>query len=972
MSSAATPESTDIARSCPPAAPPVVATAGGRAGSPPGPQVGPGGESAGGPALSVVPDSEPLELGAITSELAVALGGHQAVVDVALEAGATGDTLELLDLDGSQCSATWSAAASTWTLSPEDRRGVVLHPQMASRLATADETTTIVIVGGTAATLAATAFSPEGSVVVGVQSPLALDSTALATHGVDTLVTGRRVVLLPELDPAESPPTHSQTKEASDLLTTLGALNVVISTTPTETSLLDFLTGPLADPEAVLGKILDTAKPIATIKQPPLKRRPASGRVDELGDFVSTHLGQIVSICPEQRSKEGKLESNPEAYAGHLDGRRVYATRTLLEAAVTIERIVEVSDDLATPPPVLTLRYGLDIQIGTGDNATHRHIEVADGILDKPGTWRAFAGAEGAAVRLGEGGMGQMGGQRIAEAIRGTITPATPVVARVTRTGWKAHQGQAIFIDATGAHGMTGKNGNVSGEVHGVVAGIDIPDAAGFTPRQVKESVRALIQAVDLFVDPTTWITGLAATYKALSGCNPEACLWVVGDKGSGKSFMVGALASCLGPTFGPKVAMFKPDGTVPHLRGAVHESHNIPLFIDDARQRSESTNGTQENLLEIAARVAYEGGSAVPPKSEQDASGKWVQAPLRRSRPMVCISGECTPPDYAGSTIERLLVVQVTRETSFKPGAADLLKEICDAHSFLPSTAGYLRHRAQVITEEYDADLDAARSALTASTNAAADRSIASHAGLTAASPRVREVTRTFVTGAAIFLDWAAECGAIGFDERDRLVSEWAKIIISAAVIHTATNLTDSTPGDQVLEEIKGQIAAGLLTVGPATNPRQKSVGEIVRVGGIEHVALIPAVVRPIAKSLHITNSLGRAMSPVLNVDRDQAARKVHVASGEKIRAFVVAPEKMDPRFYQTQTVVETNRWGDQEERVVKVPPPPEAYELDPTPADEWVDDFDSDFSAIKLVGVEQADEPTRPPRATLREVSI
>lgn len=930
------------------------------------------------PVLRVVGDATPLDFGPLGEEHADMLGRHQAVIDVAVAAGATttsrddapewargsDDSMALLTLtglDGAPVAITLAGADPAW------RGGLLL---VAATAQFVDEASSpIVLVEGTANALAVAAFAPTDTIVACVPSPRHLTSAELSAPRVDEMVTGRQVILCTSASPATNRPAHDRVREVSTLLAALGAVSVTVITTPTGTP-LEFLTGHLADPMEVLRNLIAGAQPVAKIKAPAALRRAAAGMATytngqaSLGDFASSLLGQIVSVGPVQRDDLGKT-SNPawQRFAGYRDGEPVYAWRTLLEASVTVERIIEVLDDLAHGS-VPVLRYVLDVQIGAEGGATHYVIEVADRELSDPSLWRTYIGAEGAGSRFGDGGMGAQGGQRISEAIRGTITESTPVEIRLMRTGWWSNGKVARWLDATGGHGPEDKTPFVAAMVHNAAALINIPPASQFTIGEIQASVRVLLEVLD-YVDPGIWITGLAATFYALAGQNPEAVLWWVGEKGAGKSFLLGMLCSILGPTFGPKRGMFKPEATVAAMRASLHECHNVPVWIDDVRQRATAgKQQAQDDATELAIRVGYEGGSATPAKSEQDAAKKWSPAPVRDSHPFVCVGGESLPPDRSVSSIERLLVIPVRIDSSMKPGAKEHLEELHGRQAFAAAGAAFLQYRARTIAEDHGADLRAARIALSAHTDALAGKWLSSDA-MAAVSPRVREVARTFLAGAVILLEFAAECGAISFDDGEQAYRRWAKVILTSATDHYAANLESAGVGDQILEAIKGQIASRRLCIGKPID-REIQVGDIVNVDGVDHIVLIPEEVRKVARALEISGSgLARQMAPVLLVGPKRPDRRARVNGGESIWTFVVLLEKMDPAHYRT---TETDgQWGVKVSRVV-VP------DLEPTPALDSEAEFDSGAEADFADHADElpdllATDP-RPHRATIERV--
>jgi hypothetical protein len=901
------------------------------------------------PNLRVVGGTPPLNLGPLTEEHADILGRHQSVIDATVATGATtvsrdaapewsrGDDdsttlLTMTGLDSAPVMVTLTGVDPTW------HGGLLLIPSTAQFAD--DVSSPVILVEGTANALAVAAFAPADTVVAYVPSPRHLASAELRALGVDELVNGRQITLYTTTSPVTDRPAHDRAREVSTLLSTFDAASVNVVKT-SEGTPLEFLTGPLSDPASVLRKLISDASPIAKIKAPAARRKAVAGMVTytdgqaSLGDYVSTLLGQIVSVSPEQFDEQNKsITPKGQMFAGWRDDKRLYAYRTLFEASVTVERTIMVLDDLAHGS-IPMLRHVLDVQIGAGDEATHYAIDVADGELSNPSVWRTYIGAEGAAIIIGEGGMGDKGGQRIAEAIRGTITPSTPVDTRLMRTGWWSNNGVARWLDATGGHGPEDKTTSAAALVHNAAALIDIPPASQFKIWEIQASVRALFEVLD-WVDDAAWMTGMAATFYALSGQHPVGALWWVGDKGAGKSFILGMLCSILGPSFGPKHGMYKPEATLAAMRSSLHECHNVPMWIDDNRQRATaSKQQAQDDTMEMAIRASA-GGAEIPPKAELDASKKWAPAPIRDSHPFICVGGEALPPERSESSIERLLAISIIGATSIKPGGARHLEEMHARHAFAPAAAAFLQYRARTITEKHGADLRAARVALSAHTDEKSEKWLSSNA-MSGVSPRVKEVTATFLAGAAIFIDFAAECGAIDINDIDREYWRWAKVIIKSATNHYAANLASSGVGDQVLEAVKGQIASRRSCIGKPAD-KETPVGYIVKVGGVDHVALIPSEVRKVAQSLGISGSgLGRQMAPVLLVGPERTERKQRVDGSEPMWVYVVRLDKMDPAYYQTTET--PGQWGKEQVNKVAIP------DDESTPEPETAPDIETEF---------------------------
>jgi len=879
-----------------PSAPPVVAMVSGGVPAP-GPNSGPGVRSQG--HLQAVPDIE-LQMGDLPSELAAQLGDCQAVIDVARAGAHTAD--------GAPLELTWEDGRC---LVPDGYVGAVLW----SPVTTASSE--VVVVEGATNTLAATAFAADDVVVAGaVEGFGATDWTTLAP-----LVSGRPVTLIPDKDLTQDWQTFDAIDRAINSLEIVGASDVRIAINSTGKGLVELLTST-AEPTSVLANLLSNATAFRKNMRPS-GRRPARAMAtyedgdQNLGDFVSPRLGQIVQISPPQYTeREGKqvLVSKPEHLAGQVDGRDVFATKTLMEAAVTVIAATEVLDDLAYPPSPPQMRYQLDVQVGAGDGAGHYPLDVDDADLAKPTVWRPRLGAAGAAVTIEQAGMGPIGGQRIGEAIRRTISPSTQVNHRILRTGWfTASDGVARWCDRTGGHGPDEKTSSVAADLRTITAGVDIPGADFYSLREIQESVREVIRAADQFVDPTMWIAGVAATYRAVSGADREAVLWVHGKHGAGKSFTVSVLASALGPPFGPGREPPPPDATLASFRTMAYEAHEVPLFFDDARPLAERMGGGDQMVaLDTSVRVGYADSAQIKAKLESSGSGQWHAAPIRRTRPFMIITGEDPPPAHDPGTVERCLVLRVEHDTSLIRGAKEALETLCERRAFQPALAGYLRRRAQMITDEHGGDLETARRAITHDTKDLVAPWIEARPKMAGLGSRVRGTAHTFCGGAVTFLNWAADCRAITFDERDRLVQEWVGCLLDAVEASASTYLQGATVADQILDAVKDNIASGKYCIGTGSQ-NATVIGQIVSVGGQQHVALLPAVVEKIAREIGLTGniSIPSKMSDVVVPTTnkkgavERTTRQVRMG-GAKIWTYVIRTEKMSPGEYDTSKAVQ------------------------------------------------------------------
>lgn len=804
---------------------------------------------------------------------------------------------------------------------------VSVHPRMRDRFLDDTECTkTMVIVEGTKQYLVAVAYAPDDHIVVGIQGCTNWSSDGVALPEISELVRGRNVVVVFDADYRTNRDVWDQAKRLLDYSATVGAKSTLLASIPAgkKAGLDDFLRSVPADQRhQVLSNLIASASKMSG--RPPAKIRSQHGSTETRFDYVSTVLGEVCVAEWERRNTDGSVDTEQSlttelagmSSSGSMTGRRnVRRVSTLMFAAPHIITIIKEQDDLVHKAES-TISYELDIQVGREDTCTHHRVVVLDRHLHKIRGWLERAGC--ATVPLGQEACTPSGQQRIAEAIRRQVNEDTPTVWKVPHTGWVTHNGAAYWVDSTGGHGPSGKVSTVSAKLTGSVDAIEIPDAASFSEEDVRASFLSIINATNLFIDPTPWVIGICGSFLSLCGGHPQCAIYFIGGEGSGKTFITGGLASLISPLYGPETPMTNAEGTWPYFRDQAAQVHNCPIYIDDTRvKRGRALKDHQDNWIDLLIRVSYAGGSAMGGRKQQiNGTNEWATSPRRDVRPFVVLNGENQPSNAQASTLERLLIVDVTKDTSFKRTKESLkndpttlqhwgsnqLKELAESGAFQPAVAWSLSNVAASITNDFNGDIVEYRKFLEdageQSVNMMADALAIKDGKI---SPRVMHVARTFLTGLALFRSFAYRSGAISMEENRKLDDAWCEYIATAIKAHVTTNITPSKTRDHYLEELKQAVGSGRFSINRSTMPNKIQLGVTTKIempdgSKQDCVALIPSVASLIMGV--DVSQIRHAFKPMLVSGSDSpSTRKVKV-NGTSIRCMVLAPEHWDPAPY-------------------------------------------------------------------------
>ncbi|HVB00135.1 MAG TPA: DUF3854 domain-containing protein [Acidimicrobiales bacterium] len=804
---------------------------------------------------------------------------------------------------------------------PDDAGSVIsITPSMQSRL---DGDTTradkVLIVEGTKQAIFATAYAPDDVVVVGILGCWGWSFDKMAVAALDDLCKGRDVVVTFDADISSNRKVYDAAAALTLALSTIGAKSVRFLKVPGSKTigLDDFITRrPIDNRAFASAKMITDATLFNKVKKPP-RASSALNTGDEKFDFISDELGEVIEAVFESIADDGSVakEHINLTIAGTIEengiSRDVRRSSTLLRAAPRIVATVEEKDDL-TPDAESTFYHDIQLQIGPKSSSTNYLIkDVLDKDLGGVRAWIARAGTAGLFASLGRGGQGINGQTKIAEAMRDLAKHSPDVERRTTlvRTGWYQENDAVYWVDSGGAHGPDGKITTIKARLEGSVSSLDIPGyLENYTMDDVVASVKTTIGVCDYLYDPTPWITGVVGTLWAMAGGPPDAVLYLVGGGGSGKSSITGALASMLGPRWGTnKAPMASVEGTEAYLSDVARQIHNCALVLDDARDRSSSrSQEKQDGALDAVIRVGYGGGGAARGKKVRDASGNWHQSSASLNRPFVIIAGETLPDSAPQSTIERCLVIEVKVDTSLKfakdtpdkRSGLDHLLEVSESGALRPMLSFFIHGMAKESTrairegEVSAADvLDEKRQRFEKVRAEVTEEAFLKYWPKNVpVSPRLIQVTGTFLAGVALLVEFISEFEILNETEISLLEDTWSRSIIAAAASHSTTNLASGSEVDRIIAMVKGSIASGSHCFGipPTTSQLCVGVEKIIDIDGVPTpcVALIPKVVGDIIKNHH---NLGRRLESVLVRDKDGRLTRSTWINGDNVKCLVI-----------------------------------------------------------------------------------
>jgi len=294
---------------------------------------------------------------------------------------------------------------------------------------------------------------------------------------------------------------------------------------------------------------------------------------------------------------------------------------------------------------------------------------------------------------------------------------------------------------------------------------------------------------------------------------------FIAGKHGSGKSTITGLCASHYSTSFFPEGGdlMGSMNGTTNATAAIGEGCHHLAVIVDDVRKRgSVKRQEAQDDAVEDLIRRSYDGGAAGRARMRVDrtAGGKVVGSPADRANPLIIFTGEVLPSaEDVASTLERMISVKVTRETSLKPGASAKMVALGQSGDLPTAWAGYLQWLARKIRAAggiapWLAEVDTKREAI-----AEALITKMKHLG-----PRATKVASHPVVGLSLWLEFAVDCGAMSEQKAAERLLAAAERISKAADDHATVELgAEVSAHERILERLRQGLAADRFTLSTA-----------------------------------------------------------------------------------------------------------------------------------------------------------
>jgi hypothetical protein len=503
----------------------------------------------------------------------------------------------------------------------------------------------------------------------------------------------------------------------------------------------------------------------------------------------------------------------------------------LAEFAACRLRTVTVVDDIAVTVrgKAESVRVFHDLAVAYRHPQTGLIVEtelhsVADELLSQPRLWLNRITNGGAGIVL-HPNSGLVSG--VEQAIRAARADAVLLETSFARFGWVKTDEGFGYLTPDGAVTASGLLPSHSASVDNKISISTSPPALHSRPWGY------WAKALDL-IDQATAAVLTGQAISTWAGFTPTGTVFLAGTPESGKTHLTSFLAALTNPRYSPGSPMCTFDSTAAALRASLTGMHQSLLIVDDKREGSSDASGrpsrdsiAQAEGMESLIRLGYGGPEAGFSKLTQDrATGKWSNTGGDRSHPGVVLVGEKVSPDMPMSTLQRILVVNITRETSFRGGNArgleDLLSEGENFHSTLFDFLSWVAARRDGFVSETAWLEEGARRR-----RVAEDEIAALHPEL---SPRALTVASFPLMGMTLLAEYLTERDAddtFVVDLPDAVVNA-AELIGGAQATHWAgISQSAAEPWEQIAALLRQAVASGRVTLLSKTTDGNSGLGD-------------------------------------------------------------------------------------------------------------------------------------------------
>jgi hypothetical protein len=723
---------------------------------------------------------------------------------------------------------------------------LTVHPPMDAILANLDAVKTVLVVEGTKQTIAAVSWVDDDVLVLGVQGCWGWSSGGNPIPDFAGIVEGRPVVVAFDADIATNASVHAAAVRLGDHLKSVGAREVRWLRTrkaPDEGKPTEGLDDWLATRPDKAAALRDAIKRAA-------KRIPAA----PVRRSVSTCVADIDDKCVRSENV--------------VIGDVVEKGSVVLGALPRIVTTTVVVDDLsAVGAPVIEH----EMEVAIAGRPTPAVVTVNDRVLNHPRDWLAL-------IRDGSGTTVTTPTDRKTEIEVGNFIRTYDVDNRrfevgLTRTGWYIHDGQPVWVHCGGAIGKDGAVDGIRSYLSGMPGLVSLPDPS--TIPDVGADVRAVLDVANHLVDPTPWWALLGAVASSEAAITPRGALLIAGEPGSGKTHLAKVATSMLNPRFGPQaggVPMATMDGTQNAVMSSGNGLHHCFVLVDDARDFADRERSSQHrDAFDGLIRRAYGGGGAGKRRMTLDESGRIVERASDLSHPFIILTSEYVPSAAsARSTVERLLSIEVSATSTFKPGETKLVERYAAEGALWRANAAYIQWIAnEMVSGETDPGMALEHwpskvEAVMAQVRSELDSAVPDNI-------RVREVVYPLIDGIGCFFAFAAGVAGYRAEDLRRQARDVIQSLVAAAIEHRTVQLgADSESHMALIRSLVGVIASGDAWLSPDSGTTDLTssrsghrIGRYITVDDIEAVAILPEAVPTVLRDWS-ANDVRRSLKKV------------------------------------------------------------------------------------------------------------
>lgn len=727
-------------------------------------------------------------------------------------------------------------------LLPKDQGSwLTIHPNQADRVGVADE---IWIVEGTKQAICASFYAPDDVLVVGIQGCEGWSSKGgplpeLARLGIRSEnpdEAGAKVAIMFDADRAKKVGVYEAGIALAESLRASGASEVVYADNPGRgnTGLDDYLARyPHAQRSAVLTSIANSG-----IARPGTKPKPVA-KVKTAGTMTSKfEEGVIGTLVP----KDEDDPSSSEKFTVEI------------HAAARIAELIQIHDP-DNPDKVIAPTLKLEVSVATEAKVEKYPATVTSANLTDLGYWLDQL-PNGIGVTIARTG-DTAKRHEIANAIRIAGAEEMVTIDAVPRTGWVDVDGEQRYLHQGGALGGTDNVTHWRAHLPVRYRPIDFTAAATQAVEDVdalRDAVREVtIVAPSLLVDRTPWLAGLGGIAIAESGAVPNTAIGLVADKSAGKTCIVQGLTSLLSPDFAyGRTVMAVADGTANALDLAMSGLDNCFLLMDDWHPEADPRERMrQAKSLDSSLRRVHGAPSKARAMIDRQVDGVAL-AQVNNSHPFLLLSLEKLPDrQFAESVLDRMLTLQITKESTFLTGDARKLIDLGQSGKPQLANVGYIMWVArQIEAKGADVSLGTGGDPKLAmkewvrevDDNRAKEQDLFS-AVVSEATKRAAGVVSSIVEGLAMWISYALDIEAITEEEGEAIFTEARSLLRTAVAAHTNNAMGgNESEAIRMLRAFKSAVHTGALTLGGDAKGGQRRLGKWTTFNGESVIAILGA----------------------------------------------------------------------------------------------------------------------------------